>query len=132
MTTPPDASPPAPAIAVIGGGQLARMMAPPAAQLGIPRRLLAEGPGFSAAQVIGESLGLGDLVDYSGDRPWDGFDSIQVVTLRSAASNTPGIAGGEASYTIDGDVRVEGGTTYSVQFDVARRGEVYAVLVPRG
>jgi 5-(carboxyamino)imidazole ribonucleotide synthase len=39
-------------VAVIGGGQLARMLAEPAAALGIPLRLLAEGPDVSAAQVI--------------------------------------------------------------------------------
>ena len=39
-------------MAVIGGGQLARMMAEPAAALGIPLRLLAEAPGVSAAQVV--------------------------------------------------------------------------------
>ena len=42
----------APTVAVIGGGQLARMMAEPAAAMGIPLRLLAEAPGVSAAQVI--------------------------------------------------------------------------------
>lgn len=44
----------APRVAVIGGGQLARMMAEPAAALGIGLRLLAEGPDVSAAQVIGD------------------------------------------------------------------------------
>jgi 5-(carboxyamino)imidazole ribonucleotide synthase len=39
-------------VAVVGGGQLARMLAEPAAALGIPLRLLAEAPGVSAAQVI--------------------------------------------------------------------------------
>ena len=42
----------APTLAVIGGGQLARMMAEPAAAMGLPLRLLAEGEGVSAAQVI--------------------------------------------------------------------------------
>ena len=42
----------APTLAVIGGGQLARMMAEPAAALGLPLRLLAEAEGVSAAQVI--------------------------------------------------------------------------------
>ncbi|QCX28246.1 5-(carboxyamino)imidazole ribonucleotide synthase [Nocardioides jishulii] len=42
----------APTLAVIGGGQLARMMAQPAIALGLPLRLLAEGEGVSAAQVI--------------------------------------------------------------------------------
>ena len=45
MSLPP--SPLAPTVAVIGGGQLARMMAEPAAAMGIPLRLLAEGAGVS-------------------------------------------------------------------------------------
>ncbi len=49
---PTDGSSRAPRVAVIGGGQLARMMAEPAAAMGIPLRLLAEGPDVSAAQVI--------------------------------------------------------------------------------
>ncbi|MEP7736236.1 5-(carboxyamino)imidazole ribonucleotide synthase [Nocardioides sp. 31GB23] len=46
------ASASAPTLAVIGGGQLARMMAQPAIALGLPLRLLAEAPGVSAAQVV--------------------------------------------------------------------------------
>ena len=53
---------PAPIVAVIGGGQLARMMAEPAAALGIPLRLLAEAPGVSAAQVIPDHV-VGDYTD---------------------------------------------------------------------
>jgi 5-(carboxyamino)imidazole ribonucleotide synthase len=49
-------------VAVIGGGQLARMMAEPAAALGIPLRLLAEAPGVSAAQVIPDHT-VGDYTD---------------------------------------------------------------------
>ena len=52
----------APVVAVIGGGQLARMMAEPAAALGIPLRLLAEAAGVSAAQVISDQL-IGDHTD---------------------------------------------------------------------
>jgi 5-(carboxyamino)imidazole ribonucleotide synthase len=48
-----------PTVAVIGGGQLARMLAEPAAAMGIPLRLLAEAPGVSAAQVIPDHL-VGD------------------------------------------------------------------------
>ncbi|MCX6397083.1 MAG: 5-(carboxyamino)imidazole ribonucleotide synthase [Propionibacteriales bacterium] len=56
----------APKIAVIGGGQLARMMAEPAAALGVPLRLLAEAEGVSAAQVVpdhrvGDYTNLDDL-----------------------------------------------------------------------
>jgi 5-(carboxyamino)imidazole ribonucleotide synthase len=53
---------PAPTLAVIGGGQLARMMAQPAIALGLPLRLLAEAPGVSAAQVIPDQL-VGDYRD---------------------------------------------------------------------
>ncbi|MEP6814487.1 MAG: 5-(carboxyamino)imidazole ribonucleotide synthase [Marmoricola sp.] len=52
----------APTVAVIGGGQLARMLAEPAAALGIPLRLLAEGEGVSAAQVIVDHI-VGDYRD---------------------------------------------------------------------
>src|SRR6476661_9387989 len=52
----------APVVAVIGGGQLARMMAEPAAAMGIPLRLLAEGEGVSAAQVVPDHT-VGDYTD---------------------------------------------------------------------
>jgi 5-(carboxyamino)imidazole ribonucleotide synthase len=52
----PDGSP---TLAIIGGGQLARMMAESAVGLGLPLRLLAEGPDVSAAQVIPDST-VGD------------------------------------------------------------------------
>jgi 5-(carboxyamino)imidazole ribonucleotide synthase len=55
-------SAPAPTLAVIGGGQLARMMAQPAIALGLPLRLLAEAEGVSAAQVIPDHL-VGDYRD---------------------------------------------------------------------
>ena len=42
----------APRVAVIGGGQLARMMAEPAAALALPLRLLAEDDSVCATQVI--------------------------------------------------------------------------------
>jgi 5-(carboxyamino)imidazole ribonucleotide synthase len=58
--SPGDAA--APTVAVVGGGQLARMLAEPAAALGIPLRLLAEGPGVSAAQVIPDHS-VGDYTD---------------------------------------------------------------------
>ena len=52
----------APTLAVVGGGQLARMMAQPAIALGLPLRLLAEAEGVSAAQVIPDHL-VGDYTD---------------------------------------------------------------------
>ncbi|MGL5825625.1 MAG: 5-(carboxyamino)imidazole ribonucleotide synthase [Nocardioides sp.] len=54
--------PAAPLLAVIGGGQLARMMAQPAIALGVPLRLLAEAPDVSAAQVIVDHA-VGDYRD---------------------------------------------------------------------
>jgi 5-(carboxyamino)imidazole ribonucleotide synthase len=52
----------APTLAVIGGGQLARMMAQPAIALALPLRLLAEADGVSAAQVIPDHR-VGDYRD---------------------------------------------------------------------
>jgi 5-(carboxyamino)imidazole ribonucleotide synthase len=49
-------------LAIIGGGQLARMMAQAAVALGVPLRLLAEGPEASAAQVVPDSM-VGDYRD---------------------------------------------------------------------
>jgi 5-(carboxyamino)imidazole ribonucleotide synthase len=49
-----------PTVAVIGGGQLARMMIPPAIALGIDLRVLAEGAGESAALAVTR---IGDFRD---------------------------------------------------------------------
>lgn len=57
----------APKVAVIGGGQLARMMAEPAAALGIGLRLLAEAEGVSAAQVVPDHL-VGDYTELAALR----------------------------------------------------------------
>jgi len=48
-----------PTVAVVGGGQLARMMQQAAIGLGVPLRLLAEGADVSAAQVVRDPL-VGD------------------------------------------------------------------------
>lgn len=64
----------APTLAVIGGGQLARMMAQPAIALGLPLRLLAEAEGVSAAQVIPDQL-VGDYRD---------LDTLRTVTAGCA------------------------------------------------
>ncbi len=58
MTAPPEP----PVVAVIGGGQLARMTAQAALALGVPLRLLAEGPDVSAAQVVRDPQ-VGDYRD---------------------------------------------------------------------
>jgi 5-(carboxyamino)imidazole ribonucleotide synthase len=41
-----------PLVGVVGGGQLARMLAPPAVALGVRLRVLAESPDAGAAQVV--------------------------------------------------------------------------------
>jgi 5-(carboxyamino)imidazole ribonucleotide synthase len=51
-----------PVLAIVGGGQLARMMAQSAVALGVPLRLLAEAEGVSAAQVVPDHL-VGDYRD---------------------------------------------------------------------
>jgi 5-(carboxyamino)imidazole ribonucleotide synthase len=53
---------PSPQLAVIGGGQLARMMQQAAIGLGVHIRLLAEGPDVSAAQVVPDHV-VGDHTD---------------------------------------------------------------------
>ena len=65
----------APTLAVIGGGQLARMMAQPALALGLPLRLLAEAEGVSAAQVIPDQI-VGDYKD---------LETLRTVTAGCAA-----------------------------------------------
>jgi len=47
---------------VVGGGQLARMTQQAAIGLGVPLRLLAEGPDVSAAQVVADTV-VGDYRD---------------------------------------------------------------------
>jgi 5-(carboxyamino)imidazole ribonucleotide synthase len=51
-----------PVLAIIGGGQLARMMEQAAVALAVPVRLLAEGPDVSAAQVARDPM-VGDYRD---------------------------------------------------------------------
>ena len=91
------ASADAPTLAVIGGGQLARMMAQPAIALGLPLRLLAEAEGVSAAQVIPDHL-VGDYRDLDTlRRVVDGcavvsFDHEHVPTDHLHALESDGVA----------------------------------------
>ncbi|MGW9402530.1 5-(carboxyamino)imidazole ribonucleotide synthase [Arthrobacter sp. NPDC055585] len=52
-----------PIIGVVGGGQLARMMAPAATELGFELRVLAEGPDVSAVPAVANAV-VGDYTDY--------------------------------------------------------------------
>ncbi|MGO4255811.1 5-(carboxyamino)imidazole ribonucleotide synthase [Marmoricola sp. RAF53] len=87
----------APRVAVIGGGQLARMMAEPAAAMGLPLRLLAEAEGVSAAQVIVDHE-VGDYTDLAAlRRITDGctavtFDHEHVPTEHLRALEADGLA----------------------------------------
>ncbi len=87
----------APTLAVIGGGQLARMMAQPAIALGLPLRLLAEADGVSAAQVIVDQL-VGDYRDLDTLRevtdgcPVVTFDHEHVPTEHLHALQEAGVA----------------------------------------
>ena len=87
----------APTLAVIGGGQLARMMAQPAIALGLPLRLLAEAEGVSAAQVVVDQL-VGDYRDLPTlRRVTDGcpvvtFDHEHVPTEHLHALEADGVA----------------------------------------
>ncbi|MDF1602983.1 5-(carboxyamino)imidazole ribonucleotide synthase [Nocardioides sp. YIM 152315] len=94
---PEPASTLAPTLAVIGGGQLARMMAEPAAAMGLPLRLLAEAPGVSAAQVIpdhtvGDYRDLEVLRSVTAGCPVVTFDHEHVPTEHLHALEDGGIA----------------------------------------
>ncbi|MBD7979297.1 5-(carboxyamino)imidazole ribonucleotide synthase [Oerskovia merdavium] len=74
----------APVIAVVGGGQLARMMAPAAGELGVHLRVLVEAPGSSAAQVVTDAP-VGAAGDEAAVReliaPTDGRPPADVLTF---------------------------------------------------
>ncbi|MCS5730982.1 5-(carboxyamino)imidazole ribonucleotide synthase [Herbiconiux moechotypicola] len=63
-------------VGVIGGGQLARMMVPPAIELGIDIRVLAEAEGMSAAIA---ATGVGDYTDLETVRRF--AETVDVVTF---------------------------------------------------
>lgn len=88
---------PAPTLAVIGGGQLARMMAQPAIALGLPLRLLAEAEGVSAAQVIpdhtvGDYRDLDTLLEVTKGCAVVTFDHEHVPTEHLHALEAAGVA----------------------------------------
>ena len=89
--------PDSPTLAVIGGGQLARMMAQPAIALGLPLRLLAEAEGVSAAQVIvdhtvGDYRDLETLRSVTAGCPVVTFDHEHVPTEHLHALEADGVA----------------------------------------
>lgn len=86
-----------PHLAVIGGGQLARMMQQAAIGLGVRIRLLAEGPDVSAAQVVTDHI-VGDYTDLDtlrsavADAPVVTFDHEHVPPVHLAALQSEGHA----------------------------------------
>ncbi|WP_159537474.1 5-(carboxyamino)imidazole ribonucleotide synthase [Aeromicrobium sp. 9AM] len=88
---------PSPQLAVIGGGQLARMMQQAAIGLGIRIRLLAEAPDVSAAQVVPDHV-VGDYTDLDtlraivADAPVVTFDHEHVPPEHLRALETEGHA----------------------------------------
>lgn len=94
MTVGPTA---APRVAVIGGGQLARMMAEPANALDVRLRLLAEAADSSAAQVIpdvvvGDHRDLDALLEATSGCAVVTFDHEHVPTEHLEALAAQGIA----------------------------------------
>lgn len=85
-----------PDLAVVGAGQLARMMQPPAIELGIRLRLLAEAADASAAQVIvdsevGDYTNFDDLRRIVGSAPVVTFDHEHVPPEHLTALQAAGI-----------------------------------------
>lgn len=86
-----------PVVGVVGGGQLARMMAAPAAALGVRLRLLATAPDESAAQVIpdvvlGHHTDLADLRRFAAGCDVVTFDHEHVPTAHLRALADDGVA----------------------------------------
>jgi 5-(carboxyamino)imidazole ribonucleotide synthase len=84
-------------LVVVGDGQLARMMAPPAVALGINLRLLAGSEASSAAQVIvdrelGDYKSIGDLSRVVGDTAVVTFDHEHVPNEHLVALQAEGHA----------------------------------------
>ena len=81
---------------MIGGGQLARMMAGPAAELGVPFRVLAEAPDASAAQVaphvVGDHASLDDLRAFAATVDVVTFDHEHVPTEHLRTLEAEGVA----------------------------------------
>ncbi|MEE2521630.1 5-(carboxyamino)imidazole ribonucleotide synthase [Pseudarthrobacter sp. J75] len=67
-----------PVIGVVGGGQLARMMAPAATALGFELRVLAEGPDVSAVSAVAQAP-LGDYKDLEALREF--AQGVDVLTF---------------------------------------------------
>ena len=86
-----------PTVAVVGGGQLARMMAPPATALGVRLRVLVTDPGDPAAQVVpdapqGHHTDLGALRELAAGAAVLTFDHEHVPNAHLVAMEADGTA----------------------------------------
>ena len=80
-----------------------------------------------AAQVLVETLGLSGV--FTDGPSFEALDRVRVVTLRQVArlNDYP-----DAFYEVSGDVRLDGGETQPIRFQITRDEEAYRVLVPMG
>ncbi|MCU1416337.1 MAG: 5-(carboxyamino)imidazole ribonucleotide synthase [Schumannella sp.] len=82
-------------VGVIGGGQLARMMIPPAIELGIELRVLAEEPGMSAAiaaTAVGDYRDAATVLAFAADVDVVTFDHEHVPQDVLAALAAAGVS----------------------------------------
>ncbi|WP_427383604.1 5-(carboxyamino)imidazole ribonucleotide synthase [Janibacter sp. G56] len=96
MTTPQRAPGGFPVVGIIGGGQLARMCAAPAAELGITLSVLAEAPDASAALVIpsapvGDHTSVADVLAFAAHCDVITFDHEHVPADVLAALEQAGV-----------------------------------------
>jgi len=96
------------------------------------RAFLAAGgrDAVAAPQLLAETLGIRGLFD--GPPSWRALDRIAVVTLRVHDVQTPGAAGGAGIDVVEGDVRLEDGTTLPLSILLSPRGDGFVVVVPVG
>lgn len=116
-----------PVVGVVGAGQLARMMAPPAIELDVDLRLLAARADDSAAQVIarttvGDERGLADLKRFAADLDVLTFDHEHVPTAHLHALESEGVVVRPGPHALP----------YATDKAVMRRGlSAVGIAVPR-
>ena len=93
-----------PTVAVVGGGQLARMMAGPATALGLHLRVLVEAPGTSAAQAVADGP-VGAAADVAAVTAL--VDGADVLTFEHEH-----VPNGLLTELVDGDYLATGGGDY--------------------
>jgi len=83
----------------------------------------------SAVQALAETLGMQGILrpyDTLTDAPAARLDRLQVVTFREVIPNLDG------SVTVRGDVRLDDGTRFPIDFLLQPMGDTFVVIVPMG